>query len=95
MSHVPTRAPEAPEESIPQEWRDLRQRVQALPEPERAEVEPLLEEALEQARFRGRVLWIAQEALQRLQLDLMSTQFDLEVTRRERERLRQFLDGLS
>ncbi len=95
MNCEPYRTREAPEEPIPREWKDLRDRVRTLPASERALLEPLLDDALEQAQFRGRVLGIAREALQRLRLDLKLTQFDLEATRREREQLRRAVEGRS
>lgn len=95
MNHERYRMSQDPEDPIPREWKDLQDRVRTLPEGERAVLEPLLEDALEQAKFRGRVLWIAREALQRLRLDLKLTQFDLEATRREREQLRRTVEGRS
>jgi hypothetical protein len=65
--------------------------VRALPEPVRRELEPIVAEALEQAKYRGRVLSIAREALLRLRLDLELARFDLDATRREREDLRRLL----
>jgi hypothetical protein len=69
----------------------LRERVLAQPTEVRAELEPIVDEALEEARFRGRVLSMARDALERLRLDLELARFDLEATRRERESLRQLL----
>jgi hypothetical protein len=69
----------------------LRRRVQAQPAAVRAELEPMVDEALEEARFRGHVLTVARDALERLRLDLELTRFDLEATRREREWLRERL----
>jgi hypothetical protein len=65
----------------------MREHVRRLPPELRTELEPILDEALEQARMRGRVLAIARDALLRLRLDLEMARFDLEVTRREREDL--------
>ncbi len=50
-------------------------------------LEPIVEEAWEEAVFRGRVLNVARDALERLRLDLELTKFDLDATRREREAL--------
>jgi hypothetical protein len=69
----------------------LRQRVQAQPSEVRAELEPIVDEALEEARFRGRILSVARNALEQLRLDLELARFDLEATRRERESLRELL----
>jgi hypothetical protein len=73
----------------------LRARVQSQPAEVRAELEPIVDEALEQARFRGRVLTVARDALEQLRLDLEMARFDLEATRRERESLRELLAGQS
>ncbi len=81
--------PEAPsEEPMPAELVELMGRVKALPATWRTEIEPLVAEALEEARFRGRVLDVARDALERLRLELEVARFDLDATRREREDLR-------
>ena len=79
-------------EALPEEWLALKERVQQLPRDVRAELEPMVDEALEHARFRDRVLLVARGALEQLQHDLKMTRFDLDMTRREREELRQMLD---
>jgi hypothetical protein len=76
---------------LPVELVELRDRVQGQPVEVRAELEPLLDDVLEHARFRGRILSVARDALERLRLDLELARFDLEATRREREVLRQRL----
>ena len=78
-------------ESLPPELIALWERVCTLPASVRAELEPIVTEALDQARFRGRVLAIARDALVRLRLDLELTRFDLDLTRKEREGLRMLL----
>lgn len=78
-------------EKLPEELVALRERVRTLPEAVRGELEPIVAEALEQARYRGRVLTIARDALVRLRLDLELARFDLDATRREREDLRRLL----
>ncbi len=74
-------------ESYPAELLALRERIREQPADVRAELEPLIEEVLEHAEFRGRVLAIAREALDRFRLDLAALRFDLEITRRERDSL--------
>jgi hypothetical protein len=49
----------------------------------RAELEPLIDEIMEHAMFRSRVIMIARDALQRFRLDMAALRFDLEATRRE------------
>jgi len=78
-------------EALPEELVALRERVQAQPAEVRAELEPMVDEALEHAVFRGRVLTVARDALLQLRFDLELARFDLEATRRERESLRERL----
>jgi hypothetical protein len=78
-------------EALPVELVALRERVLAQPADVRAELEPMVDDALEHAMFRGRVLSVARDALEQLRLDLELARFDLEATRRERESLRELL----
>jgi hypothetical protein len=94
MSHVSEMTAPSPSEAFPTELLALLERVQAQPAEIRAELEPMVGEALEEARFRGRVLSVARDALEQLRLDLELTRFDLEATRRERESLRERLGHL-
>jgi len=87
-SNVANATEETGRESYLAELVALRARIQEQPADVRAELEPLIEEVLEHAEFRGRVLGIAREALERFRLDLAALRFDLEVTRRERDSLR-------
>jgi hypothetical protein len=70
-------------EQVPTELVELKERIQGLPPAVRAELEPLIDEVMEHAMFRSRVMLIAREALQRFRLDLASVRLDLEATRRE------------
>jgi hypothetical protein len=81
----------SPAQALPPELLALDERIRSLPAPVRAELEPIIADALEQARFRGRVLTVAREAIERLRLDLACVQFDLHATRREHEQLRRKL----
>jgi hypothetical protein len=86
MSHAPCRAlPEG--ETVPAELLELRERLLDQPSDVRAALAPLVEEALEDARFRHRVLGVARDALEKFRLDLELARFDLDATRRERETL--------
>jgi hypothetical protein len=93
MIHVADRAGTAPAETIPSELVELREKVRAQPSDVRAELEPLVDEVLEHARFRHRVMAVARGALEQFKLDLELTRFDLDATRREREALLRLLDG--
>ncbi len=66
----------------------LQERILAQPVEVRTELEPLVEDALEDARFRERAMLLARDALQQFRMDLAMMAFDLEATRREREALR-------
>ena len=70
------------------ELKALRERIESLPGEWSRDLQPLLDEVCEDARFRGRVLTLARSALENLHLELSSARFDLEVTRRERDALR-------
>ena len=85
----PTATPTAPP-AVPAELAALRARIRALPAEIRAELEPLADDACEQARFRGRALSLAREALEQFRVELTAAQFDLDATRRERENLRRW-----
>ena len=80
-------------EDLPAELLELRDRVRALPPEVRRELEPVVAEALEHARFRGRVLAVARDALEQFRLDLELVRFDLDATRREREDLRRLVEN--
>ncbi len=75
-------------ETYPVELVALRERIREQPAEVRADLEPLIDEVFEHAEFRGRVLAIARDALERFRLDLTALRFDLEVTQRERDSLR-------
>jgi hypothetical protein len=70
-------------EQLPTELVELKERIQGQPASVRAELEPLMDEVMEHAKFRSRVMLIAREALQRFRLDLAAARHDLEATRRE------------
>jgi hypothetical protein len=72
----------------PSELVELKDRIADQPARVRAELDPLIDEVLEHAMFRSRVMLIAREALQRFRVEMAAMQFDLEVTRRERDRNR-------
>jgi hypothetical protein len=69
---------------VPTELVALKDRIAGQPAQVRAELEPLIDEVLEHAMFRSRVMLIAREALQRFRVDLSAIRFDLDVTKGER-----------
>ncbi len=74
-------------DSAPAELLELKERVAEQPDRVRRALEPLIDELMEHAYFRSRVIGIARDALERLRLDLATTRHDLEATRRERDAL--------
>ena len=93
MSCLTNHAPVRPiADAVPAELLELKARIRAMPDDVRAQLEPLADDACEQARFRGRALSVAREALERFRLDLAAVEFDLAATRRERESLRRLFD---
>lgn len=70
-------------EQVPGELVELKERIQGQPPMVRAELEPLIDEVMEHAMFRNRVMMIAQDALQRFRVDMAALRLDLEATRRE------------
>jgi hypothetical protein len=73
-----------PTGQLPTELVALKERIQDQPVEVREELEPLIDEVLEHAVFRSRVMLIARDALQRFRVELAATRFDLEATKRER-----------
>jgi hypothetical protein len=71
---------------VPSELVVLKGRIAGQSPKVRAELEPLIDEVLEHAMFRSRVMLIARDALQRLRVDMAALRFDLEATRREHSR---------
>ena len=92
MIHATLRKPSRVIDPLPAELVELLDRVESQPTEVRADLRPLVEDAIEEARFRGRVLTVARDALERLKLELEAARFDLDATRRERESLRRLLD---
>jgi hypothetical protein len=71
---------------VPNELVALKERIQDQPVAVRRELEPLIDEVMEHAVFRSRVMLIARDALQRFRVEMAAMQFDLDMTRRERNR---------
>ena len=78
---------------LPKELADLSAAIKALPHEYRAKLEPFGDRVVESTLRRKRILSLVQEALSQLRLDMKYLMFDLEATRRERDTLRQELDG--
>jgi hypothetical protein len=70
-------------EKMPSELVELKERIQGQAPKVRAELEPLIDEVMEHAMFRSRVMLIARDALERFRVDMAALRLDLEATRRE------------
>ena len=89
---------------LPLDWRkdqqlsheliDLRNHLDQLPLAVREQLVPLCDRAGHFARLQSRLVRIAQDAVDQLQLDVKYLLFDLEATRRERDELRDYLQTM-
>ncbi|MCI0379701.1 MAG: hypothetical protein L0215_19015 [Gemmataceae bacterium] len=81
-------------DQVPQEFVELHAHLDQLPLHIRQKLMPLYERLGHYTRLQNRLVRVAQDAVDQLQLDLKYLAFDLEATRRERDELRQILDEL-
>lgn len=72
-------------DQLPTDLTRLVAEVGGLPEPQRRQLEPLIERVVESTKRRRRILTLVQDALSQLRLDMKYLMFDLEATRRERD----------
>ena len=90
MSNRPQRQHRTSDQ-LPRELIELGRQIAALPESGQRQLEPSYNLVVDSVR-RRRILALVQEALAQLRLDIKYLMFDLEVTRRERDELRQELE---
>lgn len=95
MNNSHSRLPDAHTDEIPRELAELGKRLSNLGTQDQAEMQELYGQVVESVRRRRRILNLVQEALSQLRLDIKYLMFDLEVTRQERDALREQLEGLS
>lgn len=81
-------------DQLPQELLDLRGHLDKLPGSWREKLVGLCERVSQFARLQSRLVQIAQDAVDQLQLDNKYLLFDLEATRRERDELKEILEAL-
>lgn len=86
------RFPSTDEDEVPRELADLGKRIADSSDPSRAELELAYDRVVDSVRRRRRILSLVQEALSQLRLDIKYLMFDLEVTRQERDELKQQLE---
>ncbi len=77
---------------LPRDVAELTSAIAELPADQRARLEPICQRVVDSTRRRQRILSLVQEALGQLRLDMKYLLFDLEATRRERDRYREALD---
>lgn len=82
-------------EHLPQELLDLRTHLESLPLHLRAKMVPLCDRVCHFTRLQSRLVQIAQDTVDQLHLDVKYLLFDLDITRRERDSLRQELEEQS
>jgi hypothetical protein len=73
-----------PSAQVPTELVALKEKIQGQPPGVRKTLEPLIDEVMEHAVFRSRVMSIARDALQQFRVELAAVKLDLEATKRER-----------
>ncbi|MBS0203836.1 MAG: transcriptional regulator [Planctomycetes bacterium] len=86
------RFPDGEDEEIPRELAELGKCIEGLSDPARAELIQAHQRVIDSVRRRRRILSLVQEALSQLRLDIKYLMFDLEVTRQERDELKQQLE---
>lgn len=82
-------------ESLPLELLELRKQIHALPARERDKMLAMCDRVCHFIRLQTRLIKIAQDAVDQLQLDVKYLNFDLQATREERDAFRQELEEQS
>ena len=72
---------------VPQELIEMRHYLSQLPLPWREKLLPLCDRLGHYTRLQNRIIRMAQDTVDQLQLDVKYMQFDVEATRRERDEL--------
>ena len=85
--------PDQNEHSIPDELAELGQLIGACASTQQPELEVAFQKVVDSVRRRRRILGLVQEALSQLRLDIKYLMFDLDATRKERNDLREQLEG--
>ncbi|MBM4070035.1 MAG: transcriptional regulator [Planctomycetes bacterium] len=82
-------------ESLPLELLELRKQMAVLPARQREKMLPLCDRVCHFIRLQTRLIKIAQDAVDQLQLDVKYLNFDLQATRQERDAFRRELEEQS
>ncbi len=88
MSNTP-RLTDEQQNDLPREIIDMAKHIAALPDELQTDLEFSYNRVVDSVRRRRRILALVQEALSQLRLDIKYLMFDLEVTRKERDELRE------
>lgn len=88
-----SRFPENDLEDMPRELAELGEQIARMSNGRSAELQEAYAKVVDSIRRRRRILSLVQEALSQLRLDIKYLMFDLEVTRKERDELRQQIGG--
>ena len=80
-------------DDLPRELIDLAKQIAALPPVYQPGLESAFNRVVDGVRRRRRILSLVQEALAQLRLDIKYLMFDLDVTKKERNELRERLGG--
>jgi hypothetical protein len=80
-------------DDLPPELVELRDQVDLLPRPAREKLAPLCDRVAYFVQLQGRLIRIAQDAIDQLHLDNRYLLFDVEATRRERDALQAELEN--
>ena len=90
-----TRLPGTNSDELPRELIELGRKLATiqLPESEQKEIDTAYSRVVDSVRRRRRILALVQEALSQLRLDIKYLMFDLDVTRKERDELRERLEN--
>ncbi|HEY2249458.1 MAG TPA: transcriptional regulator [Planctomycetaceae bacterium] len=85
---IKSRLPGDVPDELPRELVELGKRIAGLPTGFQKDLEPNYNQVVDSVRRRRKILSLVQDALSQLRLDIKYLMFDLEVTRRERDALR-------
>lgn len=84
--------PNSSRDDVPRELIELGRLIAQLPDEDFRRLEDSYSQVVDGVKRRRRILGLVQEALAQLRLDIKYLMFDLEITRQERDELREQLD---